>query len=155
MSKNQRTDKAGSKQICQQKERIKLEIIGPNYSEENRRFLRKTKLQTMSTPIPSALPKLTGLANDVPVTHSNPPIPASNDTHTAVEHPTRGTDMSSYPQYTSMSSKISQALSRLLCITLQFLKNCLPLIGLCLYMGIGGKCWCRNKREFSSFFQII
>ena len=66
----------------------------------------------MSTLIPSILPNPIGSASNIPVTHSCFPICSSNNTHIAVEYPSRKTYILSCSQYTlHMPSRLSWDLS--------------------------------------------
>ena len=57
------------------------------------------EFQSMSIPIPSALPEPTDSDRDVLVKHSNSPIPVTYDTHAKVGDPTRDTYTSSCSRY--------------------------------------------------------
>ena len=72
----------------------KIRVDGPDrIMLRNHHFLRKLEFQTISTHIPSVLLEPTVSPSDNLVTHSNPPIPASNDTNVITEHSKRDTYM--------------------------------------------------------------
>ena len=80
---------------------------------KNCHFLGKVEFQTMSTHIPSALVKSSDCVSNVPVTHPNSPISASNNVHAEIKHATRGIYKSScHHNPHHMPSRILQALSR-------------------------------------------
>ena len=100
----------------------------------NHHFLRKVGFQTMSTPIPSALPTCT--ASYILVTNSNISIPASNDTHATVKHPQEAlTYHHALSTHNTCPREFFNPYPGYSHIILWALKNCLPLRELCLHVG--------------------
>ena len=97
-------------------------------------FVRKVEFQTMFTSIPIALPKPTGSANDVPITHTNSLNPASTDTDATPGHSPQEA-LTHHPwTHNAGHQEFLKPYSDYAHVTLQALKNFLPLIGSCLHI---------------------